>query len=174
MKKITFSFLLATTAFTLGACSSNKETTSSSKETVASSTMEQPAQTNTKSENSAVVDALDKQFNADGDAVEIELQQDVVDSESNNPHEVIKIVVTDKETKDGVMEANDAKYSGDLTDDQKLLLFGIQQIVSDEAKNLKNDDDSIMFTYLDDVDNSMVVAYSTKTKEVIPFVAVDL
>ena len=173
MKKITFIFLLTIATLTLAACSSNKETITSSKETLPSSTMEQPDPTNTKSENSAVVDALDKQFNANGDAVEIKLQQDVVDGESNNPHEVIEIVVTDKETKDGVMKANDAKYSGDLTDDQKLLLFGIQQIVSDEAKNLKNDDDSIMFTYLDDVDNSMVVAYSTKAKEVIPFVEVD-
>lgn len=174
MKKIKIMFLLTCTSLLFAACGNSEDTTNNS-----SSTSMTEQSTSTKedtteavdSKNASVVEELDKQFNTDGEKiVDITLEKDVVDSESDDPHEVITVEVVDETTRKNISEADSANNSNSATDEQKLSLRGIQEIVSSQAKNLKGVNDSIMFTYLDEVGNSMVVAYSTNSKDIIPLV----
>lgn len=169
MKKFKGIFLLAVAGITLGACSSGNDsnnTSSSSSSTEVSSTIESTV-TATETANQSVVDKLKTDF---GNDVNIEVEKDVIDSESDQPHEVITVSSTDEETAKGIEEAQSAINSNSADDTQKLTIAGIQTIVSEAAKGLADDNDSIQFVYTDSVNNTMVVAYSTKSKDIIPIV----
>lgn len=169
MKKLKIIFLLAIAGITLGACSSggDSDNASSSSSSIEVSSTVESTTTTTDTANQAVVDKLKADFEND---VNVEVEKDVIDSESDEPHEVITVSSIDKETAKGIEEAQSAINSNSADDTQKLTIAGIQTIISEAAKGLAGDNDSVKFVYTDSVNNTMVVAYSTKSKDIIPIV----
>lgn len=168
MKKFKVVFSLAVVGIALGACSSGGDSdnaSSSSSSTEVSSTIE--STTATETANQSVVDQLKADF---GNDVNVEVEKDVIDSESDQPHEVITVSSTDEETAKGIEDAQSAINSNSADDTQKMTIAGIQTVVSEAAKGLAGDNDSVEFVYTDSVNNTMVVAYSTKSKDIIPIV----
>lgn len=186
MKKLSLLGISALSILTLAACSSGddkKEAASSSEQTEQTSTATSTTTTQSSeqgtdfssSKNTAVLADLESKFNTDGvKAVTVTPETDVVDDQAETPHEVITVQAVDEETRKNLMAVDQANEQDAMTDDQKMYLFGIQQIVSDAAKNLAGENDSIKFTYLDDDNNSIVLAYSTKTADVIPLTEISV
>lgn len=164
MKKIASMGLIALASVALVACSSNDTIPTKESEEKVVTTQEN---INTKSVNNEIAKSLENEFNKDGKTVNVTLETDVVDSESNEPHEVIAIEAIDQEIRKYIHEANEAIRNDEATEEQNMYINSIRQVVSDEAKKLANDNDAITFTYQDENNESMLVAYSTKTKDVI-------
>lgn len=166
MKKYLKLGLVATCVLTLTACANKSENTIQSTEQIKEVEMSKETEKET-SANQIVLESLENEFNKDEQIVNITLEKEVVDSESDVPHEVIRIEVSDSETRTFLHEANTAISDGEATEEQIMYVNSIRQIVSDEAKNLANDNDSIQFAYLDGSNDSMLIAYSTKINDII-------
>lgn len=164
MKKIVSMGFITLVSIGLVACSNNDPEPTKESEGKVETTQEN---TDTKSENNEVVKLLENEFNKDAKTVDLTLDKDVVDSESDKPHEVIRIEVTDQDTRKKLSESDEAIRSGEANEEQNMYINSIRQIISDEAKKLANDNDAITFAYQDENNDSILIAYSTKTKDVI-------
>ncbi|MGO3650930.1 hypothetical protein [Vagococcus sp.] len=164
MKKFVSMGFITLVSIGLVACSSNgPKPTKESEEKVETA----QESTDAKSANNEVLKSLENEFNKDGKTVDVTLDKDVVDSESDKPHEVIRIEVTDQDTRKKLAEADEAIRNEDASEEQSMYINSIRQIISDEAKKLANNNDAITFAYQDDNNDSMLIAYSTKTKDII-------
>lgn len=173
MKKLSLLGITALSVLVLGACSSNNSDTKESSTETANTA--QTSESNSESANSSVAKELETKFNTDGNkTVEVTTEKDVVDDQSETPHEVIVVKVVDDTTRKNMIAISDAQSTDSLTDEQKMTLLGIQQIVADAARNLNSINDSVQFTYLDNENNNMILAYSTKTADVIPLVEIGI
>lgn len=120
---------------------------------------------------------LEKQFNSDNDKiVTVDVKTDVVDDQSkdNKPHEEIKVVVKDKDTIEKLKTDKNAIDNDNASDDQKMYIAGIQDIISDAAKKLNNNADTITFGYKMDADNTMLIAGSSRTKDFVKPVEINI
>lgn len=170
MKKVALFAALVGLSLTLGACSSsnsNKDSADSSKKT---SVVKKE-----KTANEKLADQIAKEFNTDGQKlVEASVDKDVIDDQSKTdkdgnakPHEVIKIMVTDKDTIKKLKAAKEAVDSNTASDDQKMYIAGIQDIITKNAKKLSNSNDVVSFGYAMDADNTALIASSMKDKDII-------
>lgn len=131
-----------------------------------SSTTKKVASRQTTPEYTSIKKSLDKKFNQNGPVVKIKTEQNINDSTSKHPHSVIVIRLTDKQTQKYLKTSYEAVQSGQATDDQKMYVYSIQDIVSKQAKKLDNNYDVIQFVYKDG--NKFVpVASSQKGKFLI-------
>lgn len=119
-----------------------------------------------KVEYKAIKKNLEQKFNSNGPVVQIKEEHDINDSTSKHPHTVIVVKLTDKQTQKYLKTSYEAVQSGKATDDQKVYIYSIQKIVSDEAKKLHNNYDVIQFVYKDGK-NYVPVASSQKNKFII-------
>ncbi|WP_024748152.1 hypothetical protein [Levilactobacillus namurensis] len=172
MKKLITLSLATLTTLSLVACSSSK---SSSSNGDSRSTSSKVAST----QNEKIAKRVSKEFNTDGEkVVTTKIETNVVDDQSKTnkngdqvPHESIKILVTDKATKNKIKKDKAAIDNGSATYDQKMYILGIQETISNAAKKLNNKD-TISFGYQEDSDNSVLVALSMKNKDVIQHVSI--
>lgn len=114
-----------------------------------SSTTKKVASRQTTPEYTSIKKSLDKKFNQNGPVVKIKTEQNINDSTSKHPHSVIVIRLTDKQTQKYLKTSYEAVQSGQATDDQKMYVYSIQDIVSKQAKKLDNNYDVIQFVYKD-------------------------
>lgn len=121
----------------------------------------------------SIVKDIKKQFNKDGKAVTVKVKKGVVDSEQQKKHSVVKVTIKSAELKKNVKSAQNAIDDGSATTDQQTLIYGIQKVISDEAKKLKNKKDVVTFDYKLSPDNYRTIARSSKTKDIIPLVDVN-
>lgn len=159
MKKI---FLLGATTlalFSLAACSSNSE----SKESGNPQKTEQPKVDNSKFDKATtnLKSQLDKE---NGGEWEYETINNVTD-EYITDGTVIEIRPKTEEGKKNLKKIYDDSQTGEL--DKQVAILAIQQIVSEAAKDLPDDNSEITLGYDIDSDNSALLAASTKTKDII-------
>jgi hypothetical protein len=109
---------------------------------------------------------LNQKFNQNGRVVTIKTEQNINDSTSKHPHSVVVIRLTDKQTQKYLKTSYEAVQSGQATDDQKMYVYSIQDIVSKQAKKLDNNYDVIQFVYKDGK-KFIPVASSQKNKFLI-------
>lgn len=124
------------------------------------------SQTNTTPSYKTVRKNLDQRFNENGRVVKIREDHNINDSTSTHPHTVIVIKLVDKQTKKYLKTAYEAVQSNQASEDQKAYVYAIQEIVSTEAKKLKNNYDVIQFVYKDGK-KYVPVASSQKNKNII-------
>ncbi len=119
-----------------------------------------------KVEYTAIKKNLDKKFNDNGRIVEIKEEHDINDSTSKKPHTVIVIRLIDNQTQKYLKTTYEAVQNNTASEDQKMYIYSIQKIVSDQAKKLHNDNDVIQFVYKDGK-KYVPVASSQKNKFLI-------
>lgn len=169
MKKkiLTLGLALSATVL-LSACGGNdkkdKENT-----TVSSSVVQ--VETKKEVDNSKyddVVKSLQSELNPENDSdFKVEIENDVQDSDFQDGHTVINVLLSGEAAK-GTKEIVDAIDSNTADDTQKLVISAFKQKISEIAKNLPDDTTGIELKYQIAADQYRVVAYSTKTKDIIP------
>lgn len=172
MKKkiLTLGLLLSATVL-LAACGSSdkKETTAKSSTTTSSSIVEKEAKKEVdNSQYDSVVKSLQSELNPENDSdFTIEIENNVVDSDFPDGHDVINILLSGEAAK-GTKEIVEAIDSNTADDTQKLVISAFKQKISEIAKNLPDDTTTIDLKYLVDADQYRVIAKSSKTNDFIP------
>ncbi|AUI72167.1 hypothetical protein COSHB9_08910 [Companilactobacillus alimentarius] len=135
-------------------------------------TLKTPTQTTTSQSKVNYVKikrGLDHQFNSNGDVAQIKQEDNIHDKNGKNPHTVIIVKLTDKQTQKYIKTTYEAVRNNKATNDQKLYIASIQHIIATQAKKLKNNNDVIQFVYKDGK-NYVLVASSQKHRNLIPLV----
>ena len=167
-KKIITLGLLFSTSIMLAACGGNDK---KDKENITVSSSVVKTETKKEVDNSKyddVVKSLQSELNPENDSdFTIEIENNVADSDFPDGHTVINVLLSG-ETAKGTKEIVDAIDSNAADDTQKLVISAFKQKVSEIAKNLPDDTTGIELKYQIAADQYRVVAYSTKTKDIIP------
>ncbi|WP_285009417.1 hypothetical protein [Lactococcus formosensis] len=159
MKRI---FLVGATAlalFSLAACSSDSE----SKDSGSNPKTEQSKVDNSKFDKATT--NLKSQLDKENEG---EWKYETINNVTNeyiNDGTVIEIRPKTEEGKKNLKKIYDDSQTGEL--DKQIAILAIQQIVSEAAKDLPDDNSEITLGYDEDGDNSVLLAASTKTKDII-------
>ena len=169
MKKkiLTLGLTLSATVL-LAACGGN-EKKDKENATVSSSVVK--TETKKEVDNSKyddVVKSLQSELNPENDSdFTIKIENNVADSDFPDGHDVINVLLSGEAAK-GTKEIVEAIDSNTADDTQKLVISAFKQKISEIAKNLPDDTTGIELKYQIAADQYRVVAYSTKTKDIIP------
>ena len=172
MKKLltTSAILLATTV--LAACSNNQSATKDSSEQPKTE-QKNTTSTNTKAKvDNSKYDSLISEIKSKLDpestgAISVKIKNDVIDSDSSEPHDTIMILLTGT-AKDSAKEALDAVNSNSATTDQNNAITLIRMYISEFAKKLPDDNATLSLGYEKSADQYDLIAKSSKQKDIIP------
>ena len=172
MKKLLSTSAILLSATVLVACSNNQSTTKDSSEQPKT---EQKSTTSTdtkaKADNSKY-DELISEIKSKLDpestgAISVKIQNNVIDSDSSEPHDTIMILLTGT-AKDSAKKALDAVDSNSATTDQNNAITLIRMTVSEYAKKLPDDNTTLSLGYEKSADQYDLIAKSSKQKDIIP------
>ena len=172
MKKLLSTSAILLSATVLVACSNNQSATQNSSE---QPKMEQKntTSTNTKTKvDNSKYDNLISEIKSKLDpestgAISVKIQNNVIDSDSSEPHDTIMILLTGT-TKDSAKEALDAVNSNSATTDQNNAITLIRMSISEFAKKLPDDNTTLSLGYEKSADQYDLIAKSSKQKDFIP------
>lgn len=172
MKKLLTTSAILLTASALVACSNNQSTTKDSSE------QPKTEQKNTTSTDAKVkvddskYDELISEIKSKLDpestgAISVKIKNDVIDSDSSEPHDTIMILLTGT-AKDSAKESLDAVNSNSATTDQNNAITLIRMAISEFAKKLPDDNTTLSLGYEKSADQYDLIAKSSKQKDIIP------
>ena len=168
-KKLVTLGLLFSASIMLAACGGNDKKDNNATASTSSSVVK--TETKKEVDNSQyddVVKSLQSELNPENDSdFTIEVENNVADSDFPDGHDIINVLLSGEAAK-GTKEIVDAVDSNTADDGQKLVILAFKQKISEIAKNLPNDTAGIELKYQIAADQYRVVAYSTKTKDIIP------
>ena len=172
MKKLLTTTTILLSATVLVACSNNQST---SKDNTEQPKTEQKNTTSTdtkaKVDNnkydeliSEIKSKLDPESTG---AISVKIQNNVVDSDSSEPHDTIMILITGT-AKDKAKEALGAVQSNSATTDQKNAITLLRMSISEFAKKLPDENATLSLGYEKSADQYDLIAKSSKQKDIIP------
>ena len=172
MKKLLTTSAILLTATVLVACSNNQ---SAAKDSSEQPKTEQKNTTsiNTKAKvDNSKYDNLISEIKSKLDpestgAINVKVQNDVIDSDSSEPHDTIMVLLTGT-AKDSAKEALDAVNSNSATTDQNNAITLIRMSISEFAKKLPDDNTTLSLGYEKSADQYDLIAKSSKQKDIIP------
>ena len=168
-KKLVTLGLLFSASIMLAACGGNDKKDNNATASTSSSVVK--VETKKEVDNSQyddVVKSLQSELNPENDNdFTIEIENNVADSDFPDGHTVINVLLSGEAAK-GTKEIVEAIDSNTADDTQKLVISAFKQKISEIAKNLPDDTTGIELKYQIAADQYRVVAYSTKTKDIIP------
>nr|DAL17676.1 MAG TPA_asm: lipoprotein [Caudoviricetes sp.] len=172
MKKLLTTTTILLSATVLVACSNNQST---SKDNTEQPKTEQKNTTSTdikaKVDNSKY-DELISEIKSKLDpestgAISVKIQNNVIDSDSSEPHDTIMILITGT-AKDKAKEALGAVQSNSATTDQKNAITLLRMSISEFAKKLPDENATLSLGYEKSADQYDLIAKSSKQKDIIP------
>ena len=172
MKKLLTTSAILLTATVLAACSNNQSATKDSSEQPKTE-QKNTTLTNTKAKvDNSKYDNLISEIKSKLDpestgAINVKVQNDVIDSDSSEPHDTIMILLTGT-AKDSAKEALDAVNSNSATTDQNNAITLIRMAISEFAKKLPDDNTTLSLGYEKSADQYDLIAKSSKQKDIIP------
>ncbi|HHK6511088.1 putative lipoprotein [Streptococcus pneumoniae] len=172
MKKLLTTTTIFLSASVLVACSNSQST---SKDNTEQPKTEQKNTTSTdtkaKVDNSKYDDLISEiKSKLDPEstgAISVKIQNNVIDSDSSEPHDAIMILLTGT-AKDSVKETLDAVYSNSATTDQNNAITLLRMSISEYAKKLPDDNTTLSLGYEKSADQYDLIAKSSKQKDIIP------
>lgn len=172
MKKLLSTSAILLSATGLVACSNNQSTTKDSSEQPkteqknATSTNVKTKVDNSKYDDliSEIKSKLDPESTG---AISVKIKNDVIDSDSSEPHDTIMVLLTGT-AKDSAKEALDAVNSNSATTDQNNAITLIRMSISEFAKKLPDDNTTLSLGYEKSADQYDLIAKSSKQKDFIP------
>ena len=172
MKKLLSTSAILLSATLLVACSNNQSTTKDSSEPPKTE-QKNPTSTNTKAKvDNSKYDDLISEIKSKLDpestgAISVKIQNNVIDSDSSEPHDTIMILLTGT-AKDSAKESLDAVNSNSATTDQNNAITLIRMAISEFAKKLPDDNTTLSLGYEKSADQYDLIAKSSKQKDIIP------
>lgn len=172
MKKLLTTTTILLSATVLVACSNNQST---SKDNTEQPKTEQKNTTSTDTKakvDNSKYDELISEIKSKLDpestgAISVKIQNNVVDSESSEPHDTIMILITGT-AKDKAKEALGAVQSNSATTDQKNAITLLRISISEFAKKLPDENATLSLGYEKSADQYDLIAKSSKQKDIIP------
>jgi len=172
MKKLLSTSAILLSATLLVACSNNQSTTKDSSEQPKTE-QKNTTSTNvkTKVDNSKYDDLISEiKSKLDPEstgAISVKIQNNVIDSDSSEPHDTIMILLTGT-AKDKAKEALGAVQSNSATTDQKNAITLLRMSISEFAKKLPDENATLSLGYEKSADQYDLIAKSSKQKDIIP------
>nr|DAR65588.1 MAG TPA: lipoprotein [Caudoviricetes sp.] len=172
MKKLLTTSAILLTATVLVACSNNQSATKDSSEQPKTE-QNNTTSTNTKAKvDNNKYDSLISEIKSKLDpestgAISVKIKNDVIDSDSSEPHDTIMILLTGT-AKDSAKESLDAVNSNSATTDQNNAITLIRMAISEFAKKLPDDNTTLSLGYEKSADQYDLIAKSSKQKDIIP------
>ena len=172
MKKLLSTSAILLSATVLVACSNNQSTTKDSSEQPKTE-QKNTTSTNTKAKvDNSKYDNLISEIKSKLDsestgAISVKIQNNVIDSDSSEPHDTIMILLTGT-AKDSAKKSLDAVDSNSATTDQNNAITLIRMTVSEYAKKLPDDNTTLSLGYEKSADQYDLIAKSSKQKDFIP------
>ena len=172
MKKLLTTSAILLTASVLVACSNNQSATKDSSEKPKTE-QKNTTSTNTKAKvDNSKYDDLISEIKSKLDpestgAISVKIKNDVIDSDSSEPHDTIMILLTGT-AKNSAKEALDAVNSNSATTDQNNAITLIPMSISEFAKKLPDDNTTLSLGYEKSADQYDLIAKSSKQKDFIP------
>ncbi len=168
-KKLITLGLLFSASIMLAACGGNDKKDNNATASTSPSVVKTEAKKEVdNSQYDSVVKSLQSELNPENDSdFNIEIENDVKDSDFQDGHTVINVLLSG-ETAKGTQEIVDAIDSNTADDTQKLVISAFKQKISEIAKNLPDDTTTIELKYQIVADQYRVIAKSSKTNDFIP------
>ena len=172
MKKLLSTSAILLSATVLVACSNNQSTTKDSSEQPKTE-QKNTTSTNTKAKvDNSKYDNLISEIKSKLDpestgAISVKIKNDVIDSDSSEPHDTIMILLTGT-AKDSAKKSLDAVNSNSATTDQNNAITLIRMTISEYAKKLPDDNTTLSLGYEESADQYDLIAKSSKQKDIIP------
>lgn len=172
MKKLLTTSAILLSATVLVACSNNQSATKDSSEPPKTE-QKNTTSTNTKAKvDNSKYDSLISEIKSKLDpestgAISVKIKNDVIDSDSSEPHDTIMILLTGS-AKDSAKESLDAVNSNSATTDQNNAITLIRMAISEFAKKLPDDNTTLSLGYEKSADQYDLIAKSSKQKDIIP------
>lgn len=172
MKKLLTTTTILLSATVLVACSNNQST---SKDNTEQPKTEQKNTTSTDTKakvDNRKYDELISEIKSKLDpestgAISVKIQNNVIDSDSSEPHDTIMILITGT-AKDKAKEALGAVQSNSATTDQKNAITLLRMSISEFAKKLPDENATLSLGYEKSADQYDLIAKSSKQKDIIP------
>ena len=172
MKKLLTTTTILLSATALVACSNNQST---SKDNAEQPKTEQKNTTSTDTKakvDNSKYDELISEIKSKLDpestgAISVKIQNNVIDSDSSEPHDTIMILITGT-AKDKAKEALGAVQSNSATTDQKNAITLLRMSISEFAKKLPDENATLSLGYEKSADQYDLIAKSSKQKYIIP------
>lgn len=172
MKKLLTTTTILLSATALVACSNNQST---SKDNTEQPKTEQKNTTSTDTKakvDNSKYDELISEIKSKLDpestgAISVKIQNNVIDSDSSEPHDTIMILITGT-AKDKAEEALGAVQSNSATTDQKNAITLLRMSISEFAKKLPDENATLSLGYEKSADQYDLIAKSSKQKDIIP------
>lgn len=172
MKKLLTTITILLSATALVACSNNQSTTKGSSEQPKTE-QKNTTSTDTKAKvDNSKYDELISEIKSKLDpestgAISVKIQNNVIDSDSSEPHDAIMILLTGT-AKDSAKKSLDAIDSNSATTDQNNAITLIRMTISEYAKKLPDDNTTLSLGYEKSADQYDLIAKSSKHKDIIP------
>lgn len=172
MKKLLTTITILLSATALVACSNNQSTTKGSSEQPKTE-QKNTTSTDTKAKvDNSKYDELISEIKSKLDpestgAINVKIQNNVIDSDSSEPHDTIMILLTGT-AKDNAKKSLDAVNSNSATTDQNNAITLIRMTISEYAKKLPDDNTTLSLGYEKSADQYDLIAKSSKQKDIIP------
>ena len=172
MKKLLTTTTILLSATVLVACSNNQST---SKDNTEQPKTEQKNTTSTDTKakvDNSKYDELISEIKSKLDpestgAISVKIQNNVINSDSSEPHDTIMILITGT-AKDKAKEALGAVQSNSATTDQKNAITLLRMSISEFAKKLPDENATLSLGYEKSADQYDLIAKSSKQKDIIP------
>ena len=172
MKKLLITTTILLSATVLVACSNNQST---SKDNTEQPKTEQKNTTSTDTKakvdnskyNELISEIKSKLDPESTGAISVKIQNNVIDSDSSEPHDTIMILITGT-AKDKAKEALGAVQSNSATTDQKNAITLLRMSISEFAKKLPDENATLSLGYEKSADQYDLIAKSSKQKDIIP------
>lgn len=172
MKKLLTTITILLSATALVACSNNQSTTKGSSEQPKTE-QKNTTSTDTKAKvDNSKYDELISEIKSKLDpestgAINVKIKNNVIDSDSSEPHDTIMILLTGT-AKDSAKKSLDAIDSNSATTDQNNAITLIRMTISEYAKKLPDDNTILSLGYEKSADQYDLIAKSSKQKDIIP------
>lgn len=172
MKKLLITSAILLSATVLVACSNNQSATKDSSEQPKTE-QKNTTSTDTKAKvDNSKYDELISEIKSKLDpestgAISVKIKNNVIDSDSSEPHDTIMILLTGT-AKDSAKESLDAVNSNSATTDQNNAISLIRMSISEFAKKLPDDNTTLSLGYEKSADQYDLIAKSSKQKDIIP------
>ncbi len=166
MKKLALIGVTILTALSLAACSNKTSENTNSKESISKSSSMTKEEKIDNSKFNSVISELKSQLDPKNEGGWDYKITNNVTNENISKGTTIEVKPTEKAGTENLKKINDDASSGNM--DSQIAKLALQKIISDTAKKLPDDNSEMTLGYSTDADSSVLLAASTKNKDIIP------